>query len=234
MCKSCTHISITGDVEDFLRSTSRHDQLMQKATQSDKHTDTMNCMEKDSASKNGSDSVDEGISDRGSDSDIDFSRFKTMTLHLSRSDPSIYHSCQTVDRRRVSPLGWSSDERAKSHHTNTSPVSRPPTEGSVTFSIGDQDDVTDSVLGDSHSREPVEHGDSDSEQTSPPSPGERIVHDVGEKENWDLDSGDVTVLREEEPPKRFFRVVDEEMEILSNHRSELLLHCTDLRTHIQV
>lgn len=215
-------------MEDFLKSSSRHEQLMKDAKTSVKTPeDSSTCLE--IRSKTGSDSLDEGISDRGSDSEIDF---KTKRMTLSRSDPSIYHSCQSIDIGRVSPLGSVSEGRANSPVGHSS--SSQDTSTSAEFSVPTnyrglcnncegQEDATDSLLGDSNGREAVEHGDSDSEQTAPPSPGERVVSDTDFKSegNWESEYDHDVTITKEEPSKRYFHIVQNDVDMLTKQRSKL-------------
>ncbi|XP_061169219.1 ubiquitin carboxyl-terminal hydrolase 47-like isoform X6 [Saccostrea echinata] len=218
------------DVEDFLKSNSRHEQLLKNAITSVKsREDSSTSLE--IRSKNGSDSLDEGISDRGSDSEIDFKLKKTT---LSKSDPSIYHSCQSIDNGRVSPLGSASEGRASSpighssssQDTSTSAEFSIPTSYRGLCNISDgQDEAADSVLGDLNSREPVEHGESDSEQTAPPSPGERVINDTDFKseENWDSDCDNDVTITKEEASKRYFHIVHNELDLLTKQRNLTVL-----------
>lgn len=219
----------SADVEDFLKSSSRHEQLLKNAINSGKsREDSSTSLE--IRSKNGSDSLDEGISDRGSDSEIDF-KLKKTTLQQSRSDPSIYHSCQSIDNGRVSPLGSASEGRASSPigHSSSSQDTSTSAEFSISTSYrgvcniyDGQEEATDSVLEDSNSREPVEHGESDSEQTAPPSPGDRVINDTDFKpeENWDSDCDNDVTITKEEPSKRYFHIVQNEMDVLTKQRSK--------------
>lgn len=218
------------DVEEFLKSSSRHDQLMKSAITSGKsREDSSTSLE--IGSKTGSDSLDEGISDRGSDSEIEF---KTKKITLSKSDPSIYHSCQSIDIGRVSFHSSASEGRAcspiglssSSQDTSTSAEFNVPNSYRGLCNIYDgHEDATDSVLGDSNGREPVEHGESDSEQTAPPSPGERVIHDTDfkQEENWDSDCDNDVTITKEEVSKRYFHIVLNETDMLTKQRSKNLL-----------
>lgn len=226
------HVNLppSSDVEEFLKSSSRHDQLMKSAITSGKsREDSSTSLE--IGSKTGSDSLDEGISDRGSDSEIEF---KTKKITLSKSDPSIYHSCQSIDIGRVSFHSSASEGRAcspiglssSSQDTSTSAEFNVPNSYRGLCNIYDgHEDATDSVLGDSNGREPVEHGESDSEQTAPPSPGERVIHDTDfkQEENWDSDCDNDVTITKEEVSKRYFHIVLNETDMLTKQRNLTVL-----------
>ncbi|CAC5391980.1 USP47 [Mytilus coruscus] len=86
-------------------------------------------------------------------------------------------------------------------------------------------------------REPVEHCDSDSEQTAPPSPGDRGINDMDThsskegSENWDMenknesenwDNDEVTIVHEE-PFKHYFNMVNRDEDIVTKQRSLTIL-----------
>lgn len=192
-----------------------------------------------STQDNSSLDVDEGISDRGSDSEVD-SKFKSVTLSNSISDPSLGQCNVPMETgsegRTSSPIGAS----CSSQDTSTSAEFSLNTNCSVE-SGGDNYSVDD------HVREPIEHCDSD-EQTAPPSPGDRGINDMdthlgnengdnwdsqNKGENWDTenrnencdtenksenwDADEVTIVHEE-PFKHFFQVVEKDEDLLSKQR----------------
>ena len=213
-----------------MKSSSRHNKLIEEMCSSGKSIQDSNSLD-----------VDEGISDRGSDSEVD-SKLKSVILNNSNNDVSLGQCTSSVETgssgRTSSPVGQSSSDM------NNSAEFSPSTNCSVNDkSVGDNYNTEDII------REPVEHCDSDSEQTAPPSPGDRGINDMDthsgqdssencntenkkekdywdkvitkeleslnmdakkEIENWDAD--EVTIVPED-TCKHFFQVVNKEEEM---------------------
>ncbi|OWF37661.1 ubiquitin carboxyl-terminal hydrolase 47-like [Mizuhopecten yessoensis] len=103
------HVSLpsVSDVHEFIKISRRHSHLMERAISGGSATKSLENLAGDvvkSKYTGGHDplEIDEGISDRGSDSEVDF-RVKSLTLKQSKSDPSIYHNCCQVDQQYVPP-----------------------------------------------------------------------------------------------------------------------------------
>lgn len=224
------NIPSVDDVNEYMKSSSRHNKLIEEMCSSGKSIQDSNSLD-----------VDEGISDRGSDSEVD-SKFKSVILNNSNNDVSLGQCTSSVETgssgRTSSPVGQSSSDM------NNSAEFSPSTNCSVNDkSVGDNYNTEDII------REPVEHCDSDSEQTAPPSPGDRGINDMDthsgqdssencntenekesdcwdkvitkeieslntdakkEIENWDAD--EVTIVPED-TCKHFFQVVNKEEEM---------------------
>lgn len=197
-----------------MKSSYRHNKLLEDMCSSVKSTQDNNSLD-----------VDEGISDRGSDSELD-SKLKSVTLNNSHSDRSLGQCTSPTETgsegRTSSPVGQSC---SSSQETSTS----------AEFSINTNcsaESGADNYNVDDVIREPVEHCDSDSEQTAPPSPGDRGINDMdthsskegsenldtdnkNESENWDND--EVTIVHEE-PFKHYFNMVNRDEDIVSKQR----------------
>lgn len=118
------------DVNEFIKISRRHSHLMEKAIKGGSATKSLENLAGAGHVGEGLSQkypgigchdpldIDEGISDRGSDSEVDF-RVKSLSLHHSKSDPSIYHKCCQLDRHPVGPaqLGLESKIRVGQNRT---------------------------------------------------------------------------------------------------------------------
>lgn len=224
------NIPSVDEVNEYMKSSYRHNKLLEDMCSSVKSTQDSNSLD-----------VDEGISDRGSDSELD-SKLKSVTLNNSHSDPSLGQCTSPMETgsegRTSSPVGQSC---SSSQETSTSAEFSLNTNCSAE-SGGDNYNVEDVI------REPVEHCDSDSEQTAPPSPGDRGINDMDThsskegSENWDMenknesenldtdnknesenwDNDEVTIVHEE-PFKHYFNMVNRDEDIVTKQRSLTIL-----------
>ncbi|KAJ8315138.1 hypothetical protein KUTeg_007288 [Tegillarca granosa] len=214
------------DVEEFLKSSLRHNKLLKQAVIESVISDNDKVK-----FQLGNDSleVDEGISDRGSESELEL-KFKSMSLPKSYSDPSIYHrySTSTDDVELIVPTSRTNSplqgQSSSSQDTSTSAEFSLPTNGSTSLDgqVEDPQSVDD-TLGNK---------DSDSEQTSPPSPIEGAkdldFSKQGAKEDWDAEieaENDVNIRNNdnEEPLRRYFNVIHEEVDNLTKQRQLTVL-----------
>lgn len=104
------HVSLPSlaDVEEFIKISRRHSHLMERAINCGNTTKSLENLAGDGLTPKytgGHDplEIDEGISDRGSDSEVDF-RVKSLSLKQSKSDPSIYHNCCQIDQQFERPV----------------------------------------------------------------------------------------------------------------------------------
>lgn len=223
------NIPSVDDVNEYMKSSFRHNKLIEDMCSSVKSPQDSNSLD-----------VDEGISDRGSDSEVD-SKFKSMTLNNSNSDTSIGQGTSQIetgsDARTSSPVGPSCSDTSTSAECSLN----------TNYSANEESNG-DHFNGDNVIREPIENCDSDSEQTAPPSPGDRGINDMDthcfknssenwdtedkkESENWDTedkkesetwDADEVTIVHEE-PFKHFFQVIHKEDDIVMKQRSLTIL-----------